>query len=55
MSRHVVTCSRQSRLLNRFRDTGSVQDSKMKRVNACIAERGGHLQHFFFIVFCFLI
>jgi hypothetical protein len=41
-----------SRLVNRFRDTESVQDrnrpaasNMRKRVSACIAERGGHFQH----------
>jgi hypothetical protein len=47
-----------SRLVNRFRDTGSVQDrnrfvasNMRKRVNACVAERGGHSQHLLNIVF----
>jgi hypothetical protein len=37
-----------SRLVNRFRDTGTlrrVASNMRKRVNACIAERGGHFQH----------
>jgi hypothetical protein len=41
-----------SRLVNRFSDTGSMQDrnrsvasNMRKRVNACIAEHGGHFQH----------
>jgi hypothetical protein len=37
-----------SRLVNRFRDTGTlyrVPSNTRKRVNACIAERGGHFQH----------
>jgi hypothetical protein len=37
-----------SRLVNRFRDTGTlhrVASNSRKRVNACIAERGGHFQH----------
>jgi hypothetical protein len=40
------------RLVNRFCDTGSVQERNhsvtldmRKRVNACIAERGGHFHH----------
>jgi hypothetical protein len=40
-----------SRLVNRFRDTGTlhrVASNMRKRVNACIAERGGHFKHFFF-------
>jgi hypothetical protein len=47
-----------SRLVNRFRDTGSVQDRNRsnirKRVNACIAERGEHFQHFLLDRFFFL-
>jgi hypothetical protein len=38
-----------SRLVNRFRDTETlhrVASNMRKRVNACIAERGGHFQHF---------
>jgi hypothetical protein len=49
-----------SRLVNSFRDTGTlhrVASDMRKRVNACIAERGGHfqhfIQHFFFFVFWF--
>jgi hypothetical protein len=37
-----------SRLVNRFRDTETllrVASNTRKRVNACITERGGHLQH----------
>jgi hypothetical protein len=37
-----------SRLVNPFRDTGTlhrVASNMRKRVNACIAERGGHFQH----------
>jgi hypothetical protein len=37
-----------SRLVNRFRDTETLQrvaSNMRKRVNACIAERGGHFQH----------
>jgi hypothetical protein len=37
-----------SRLVNRFRDTETllrVASDMRKRVNACIAERGGHFQH----------
>jgi hypothetical protein len=37
-----------SRLVNRFRDTGTlhrVASNMKKRVNVCIAERGGHFQH----------
>jgi hypothetical protein len=37
-----------SRLVNRFRDTGTlhrVASNVRKRVNACITERGGHYQH----------
>jgi hypothetical protein len=37
-----------SRLVNRFRDTGTlhrVASNVRKRVYACIAERGGHFQH----------
>jgi hypothetical protein len=37
-----------SRLVNRFRDTGTlhrVASIMRKRVNACIVERGGHFQH----------
>jgi hypothetical protein len=37
-----------SRLMNRFRDTETlhrVASNMRKRVNACIAERGGHFQH----------
>jgi hypothetical protein len=36
-----------SRLVNRFRDTGTlhrVASNMRKRVNACIADRGGHFQ-----------
>jgi hypothetical protein len=43
-----------SRLVNRFRDIGTlyrVASTIRKRVNACIAERGGHFQHF--IQHCF--
>jgi hypothetical protein len=44
-----------SPLVNRFRDTGTLQrvaSNMRKRVNACIAERGGQFQHF--IQHCFL-
>jgi hypothetical protein len=44
-----------SRLVNRFRDTGTlhrVASNMRKGVNACIAERGGHFQHL--IKHCFL-
>jgi hypothetical protein len=37
-----------SRLVNRFRDTGTLHllaSNMWKGVNACIAERGGHFQH----------
>jgi hypothetical protein len=37
-----------SRLVNRFRGTGTLQrfaSNMRKRVNTCIAERGGHFQH----------
>jgi hypothetical protein len=37
-----------SRLVNRFCDTGTLHRVALntrKRVNACIAERGGHFQH----------
>jgi hypothetical protein len=40
-----------SRLVNRYRDTGTlhrVASNIRKRVNACIAERGGHFQRLFF-------
>jgi hypothetical protein len=43
-----------SRLVNRFRDTGSLRrvvSNMRKRVNACIAERRGHNQH---MEHCFL-
>jgi hypothetical protein len=43
-----------SRLVNRFRDTGTLQrvaSDMRKRVNACIAERGGHFQHFLTLLF----
>jgi hypothetical protein len=36
------------RLVNRFGDTGTphwVASNMRKRVNACVAERGGHFQH----------
>jgi Fe2+ or Zn2+ uptake regulation protein len=42
------------RLVNRFRDTGTlhrVASKKKKRVIASTAERGGHFQHF--ILHCF--
>jgi hypothetical protein len=44
-----------SRLLNRFRDTGTLQraaSNARKRLNANITERGGHVRH---LVFRFLI
>jgi hypothetical protein len=47
-----------SRLVNRFRDTGTlhrVASDMRKRMNACIAERGGHFQHKKSTAFCFLI
>jgi hypothetical protein len=48
-----------SRLVNRFRDTGTLQrvaSNMRKRVNVCIAERGGHFQHLLILFFfCFLI
>jgi hypothetical protein len=37
-----------SRLVNRFRDTGTlhrVASNMRKRVSVCITERGGHLQY----------
>jgi hypothetical protein len=43
-----------SRLVNRFRDTGTlhrVASNIKKRVNACIAERGGHFQHLILTMF----
>jgi hypothetical protein len=42
-----VTQSTISRLVNRFRDTAPfhrVASNMRKRVNACMAERGGHFQ-----------
>jgi hypothetical protein len=48
-----------SRLVNRFRDTETlhrVASNMRKRINACIAERGGHFQHLNIVFFvCFLI
>jgi hypothetical protein len=45
-----------SRLVKRFRDTGTlhrVASDMRKRVNACIAERGGHFQHLMWHWFMF--
>jgi hypothetical protein len=47
--------SKVSRLVNPLNDTETlhrVASNMRKRVNACIAERGGHFQHF--ILHCFL-
>jgi hypothetical protein len=44
----VLNRSTISRLVNRFRDTETphrVASNMRKRVNTCIAERGGHFQH----------
>jgi ABC-type transport system involved in Fe-S cluster assembly fused permease/ATPase subunit len=59
---HLPNKSTVSRLVNRFRDTGSVQDrnrsvasNMRKTMSACIAESGGHFQHLILHCFCFLI
>jgi hypothetical protein len=46
-----------SSLVNRFRDTGTlhrVASDMREKVNACIAERDGHFQHFLYITLFFI-